>query len=116
MLQEGGSAGQAEKAKLNSESRIGRHTGSPDSDRAQIVTLHGFGLHAIGARDEESCRCSAIIELVTLGLDWDWARDRKLRLGNFARRAAARWNLVNSQRIGGKGAVAVNGGRRNSKP
>ena len=50
ILQEGGSAGQAEKAKLNSESRIGRHTGSPDSDRAQIVTLHGFGLHAIGAR------------------------------------------------------------------
>ena len=52
-LQEVGSAGQAEKAKLNSESRIGRHTGSPDSDRAQIVTLHGFSAHVIGARREQ---------------------------------------------------------------
>jgi hypothetical protein len=57
VLQEVGSAGQAEKAKLNkaklnSESRIGRHTGSPDSDRAQIVTLHGFSAHVIGARRE----------------------------------------------------------------
>jgi hypothetical protein len=58
VLQEVGSAGQAEKAKLNkaklnSESRIGRHTGSPDSDRAQIVTLHGFSAHVIGARREQ---------------------------------------------------------------
>jgi hypothetical protein len=45
----------------------------------------------------------------------DWNRDRK-RGGDFERRVAARMQCGELERSSGKGAVAMNGGWRNSKP
>jgi hypothetical protein len=50
------------------------------------------------ARCEEFCQCCAISELVTSGLE----QRPEIKADNFERRAAARWNLVNLERIGGK--------------